>query len=206
MLRYDAVIPSFVRVSIWCLTGGVAVEGKVVESSAGKASDDVLGGEGLDARAESSRRPRALESKKVSTETGNVGRSHRGSGDGVGAARGSPGGDDANTRGEDVDNGAVVAEGGDAVAAVGGANGADSGLRSGRVVGSIGTVVTGGNSEEKSSTDSAGGSGVDGGGLTATERHVGNRLAGAAARASPVVIGSKVNTGDDARVGSLSGC
>lgn len=65
------------------LTAGVAVKSEVVLGARRKASDLVLGGQGLDAGGESGRGLLALESKKVGSETSNVGRSHGGTRDGV---------------------------------------------------------------------------------------------------------------------------
>lgn len=65
------------------LTRGVAVEGKLVESSAGETSDLVLVGQSNDAGTESSGGLIALEGEEVGSETGNVGGSHGGSRDGV---------------------------------------------------------------------------------------------------------------------------
>jgi hypothetical protein len=65
------------------LTRGVAVESKLVESSAGETGDLALVGQSNDAGTESSGGLLALEGEKVSSETGNVGGSHGSSGDSV---------------------------------------------------------------------------------------------------------------------------
>lgn len=67
-----------------CLgSGGVAVEGKVVDGAGGKTGDLALEGESSEAGGESSRCLLALESQDVGSETSNVGGSHGGTGDGV---------------------------------------------------------------------------------------------------------------------------
>lgn len=181
------------------LTAGVAVESKVVDGAGGNTGDLVLEGKALDAGRESSGAAGTLEAQEVGTETSNVGSSHRGTGDGVGAAA-DPGGEDRDTRSENVNDGAVVGERGDAVRAVSGANGEDSGLRSGRRVGSVTAVVTSGNSHEDTSGDSVGGSRVDGSGAAATKRHVGNGTLGAATGLD--IVGNKVDTSNHTRVGA----
>lgn len=65
------------------LTRGVAIEGKVVGGTAGKTSDLVLVGQGLNAGTENSGGHLALESQKVGGKTSNVGSSHGGTRDGV---------------------------------------------------------------------------------------------------------------------------
>lgn len=70
------------RAAIKCLRRS-AVEDEVVDGSRLDAGDLVLVGKGLDAGGKSRRGLLALEGQKVSTKTSNVGRSHRGSGDGV---------------------------------------------------------------------------------------------------------------------------
>lgn len=81
-----------------------------------------------------------------------MGRGHRGAGDGVDAAV-VPGGGDADTRGEDVDEGAVVAEGGAGVVDVGRADGARGGLRRGRVELRVVVGVAGCDGEEDARGD-----------------------------------------------------
>lgn len=87
-----------------------AVEGKKVDSAAGKTSELTLLRELDDAIAES-RGADTLVGQEVGTETGNVGSGHRGAGDGVGAAV-VPGAEDGNAGSEDIDKSAVVGEGG----------------------------------------------------------------------------------------------
>lgn len=65
------------------LSVGVAVEGKVVLGTAGETGDLVLLGKSSETGGESSGGLLALEAKDVGSETSNVGRSHRGTGDGV---------------------------------------------------------------------------------------------------------------------------
>jgi hypothetical protein len=65
------------------LTRGVAVEGKLVGSSAREASDLALVGQSNNAGTESSRGLLALEAEEIGSETSNVGGSHGGSRDGV---------------------------------------------------------------------------------------------------------------------------
>lgn len=111
-----------------------------------------------------------------------------------------PSGEDRDTGSEDVDDGAVVGEGSQAVRAVSGTNGEDSGLRGRRGVGSVYGRVTCGNSHEDTGADSVGSGRVDSSRAAATERHVGNSAVGAAA--GPDIVGNKVDTSNDTRVGS----
>jgi hypothetical protein len=129
-----------------------------------------------------------------------VGSSHRGTRDGVGTAV-EPCGQDGDTGGEDVDDGAVVGERSKFVRAVGGTDGEDSGLGCRGRSSSIDSLVTGGNSEEDTSSDGVGGSGVDRGGLATSERHGAYGTIGAAA--GLCVVGDVVDTGNDTRVGAL---
>jgi hypothetical protein len=113
----------------------------------------------------------------------------------------NPGGQNADTGSEDVDDGAEVGEGSDLVVAVGGTNSEDSGLRSGRDVGSVLGLVTGGNSEEETGSDGAGSRAVDAGGLGATKRHAADGTS-LASSTGLLVVGSKVDASDDTRVGT----
>ena len=65
----------------------------------------------------------------------------------------------------------------------------------------VGTVIASSDGHEDAGFDQGGSSAVHGSGLAATKRHVGNSAVGATA--SLGVVGDKVDTGDDARVGSL---
>lgn len=65
------------------LTRGVAVEGKAVGGTAGQTGDDTSGSEGDDAVAQGLGTGEALKTSKVSSKTGDVGRSHGGARDGV---------------------------------------------------------------------------------------------------------------------------
>lgn len=71
------------QLDITKLTGRVAVESKRIDSAGGQAGDFVLVGKSNNTRAKSSGRHLALEAQEVSTETGDMGSGHRGSGDGV---------------------------------------------------------------------------------------------------------------------------
>jgi hypothetical protein len=184
-----------------CLTAGVAVESKVVLGAALDAGDLVLSGKSLQTGGESSRALLALKSENVGSQTGNVGSSHRGTRNGVGTAV-EPGGQDGDTGGEDVDDGAVVGERSQSVRAVSGTDGEDSGLGSGRRTGSIGTIVTGGIGEENTGRDGIGGGGVDSGGFATSKRHGANSAIGAAA--GLCVVGDVVDTSNDTRVGALN--
>jgi hypothetical protein len=118
------------------------------------------------------------------------------------SSTGEPSRKNVDTRGEDIDEGAVVAEACELVSAVGSADSEGSRLRGGGVAGSVGTVVTSGNGHENSGRYHAGGGRVDSSGLAATERHVGNSTVGAAAGLD--ITSDEVDTGDDTRVGTLS--
>lgn len=116
-----------------------------------------------------------LEGKVVGQETGNMGRGHGGTGDGVdGVLAALPGGLNVQTGGEDVSALSVVGEVSTAVIKSGGTDG--DGLRSssGGVVAGISVVVA--SSDGKVNTSANGG--VDGGieslGLSTTKRHVGD--------------------------------
>ena len=112
-----------------------------------------------------------------------------------------PGGENGNTRGVTVDGRAVVGERSESVVAVGSTNGEDGGLGSGGNVGGSLGLVAGGDSKENTGGDDGGGGTVDGGGLAATERHVGNGTVGAAAGLR--VVGYVVDAGNDTGVGAL---
>ena len=116
-----------------------------------------------------------LEGKKVGEETSNVGRSHRGTGDGVdGVLAANPGGLDVKTGSKDVVALAVVGEVGALVSESAGTNG--DGVLSGsrRVVARVSVVVTGGNSEVDTGIDSSVDSLVKDGGFATAQAHVGS--------------------------------
>lgn len=116
-----------------------------------------------------------LEGKKVGKETSNVGRGHRGTGDGVdGVLAANPGGLDVKTGSKDVVALAVVGEVGALVSESAGTNG--DGVLSGsrRVVARVSVVVTGGNSEVDTGIDSSVDSLVKDGGFATAQAHVGS--------------------------------
>lgn len=180
-------------------SGGVAVEGKLVDGTGGNAREDARVGAAGNVGAESSGGLLAEEGEEVGAETGDVGSGHGSARDGVlGAGGADPGRGDGSAGGEDVDNGAVVGVGGNGISRGGGADSADGGLGSGRVVGGVGTVVAGGDSEEDTGLNHGGSGAVGGGRVAAAERHVGNGAVGAVAALR--VLGDKVHAGNDTRV------
>ena len=117
-----------------------------------------------------------LEGKKVGKETSNVGRSHRGTGDGVdGVLAANPGGLDVEAGSKDVVALAVVGEVGALVSESAGTNGDGVLSSSRRVVARISVVVTGGNSEVDTGVDSSVDSLVEDGRFATTQAHVGSR-------------------------------
>lgn len=183
---------------------GVAVEGKVVLGARGNTGDLALGGGALNVSAESSRGLGTLKSQVVGTETSDVGSGHGGTRDGVGGRVGAdPRGQNVGAGGEDVDEGTEVGVRGKSISRGGGTDSAGGGLRGGRVAGGVGTVVSGGDGQEDTGADHVGGGSVDGSGLGATERHVGDGTVGAAAGLG--VGGDVVHARDDTRVGSGAG-
>lgn len=103
-----------------------------------------------------------------------------------------PGGENADTRGEDVDDRSEVAERSHPVGGIGSTDSESSWLRSWGGVGGILSLVSSSDSQEETSRDGAGSGGVDGSGLGASERHVGNSALGAAA--SLLVVCCEVDT------------
>ena len=72
-----------VILSIKHLTGGVAVEGKVVDGARGNAADLALLSEGLDSGSESSGRLLALKRQEIGAEASNMRGGHASTRDGV---------------------------------------------------------------------------------------------------------------------------
>ena len=164
------------------LGGGVAVEGKEVDGAGGDARESAGLSGVLDVLAESSGGALAVAAVEVGSETGNVGRGHRGTGDGGGAGGAAdPGREDGGAGGEDVDDGAVVGEGRAGIRGGGGTDSAGRGGRGRGVVGSVGVVVTGGDGKEVAGVGDGSGGAVDGGGVATAEGHVDNDTVGAAA-------------------------
>ena len=116
-----------------------------------------------------------LERQHVGKETSNVGRGHGGTRDGVGGVlRADPGGQDVESRGEDVVALSVVGEVSTLVKEGGGTDG-DSVLSSSRgVVAGVGVVVTGSNREVDTSVNSGVDGEIEGGGLATSQAHVGS--------------------------------
>lgn len=139
------------------------------------------------------------QTKEVSGKTSDMGRSHRGTRDGVGLAVG-PGAKDIGTGSEDINDRAEVGVVGESVVLSGGTDSAGALLGSRRGSRGILAVVTGCDSEEETGINDGLGSLVDGiGGLTA-ERHVDNDTVGAV-----LILGvtrNEVHTSDDSRVGA----
>jgi len=137
----------------------------------------------------------------VGQQTGDVRRCHGGAGNGVGGMLATnPGGEDVQTRGEDVSALAVVGEVSTLISQGGGAN--SDGLlgSSGGVVAGVSVVITGSNSEVNTSVNSGIHSEIQGAGATTTERHVGNatlELLVALLGLLDVSLGRPFNTLDD---------
>ena len=182
-----------------CLTAGVTVESKVVLGTTLKTSDLVFGGESSKTGGKSSRGDFALKSKDVGSKASDVGSGHGSTRNGVGATV-QPGGEDGDTRGVDVDKGAVVGERGNAVRAVSGTDSEGGNLRSRGVAGCISTVVTSGHSEEDAGSDSVGSGRVDSGGLGSSKRHAADSTVGTAA--GLCVVGDVVDASNDTGVGT----
>jgi hypothetical protein len=142
------------------------VEGNQVGAAAQGASDTAGSTKSLDAVGNGSRGGKTLEDLEVESETSNVRAGHRGTADGVGSrGRANPGGQNADTRGEDVDTSTVVGERGSAPAGVNGSNGQSVGsvgrrlARDGKRAAEIVTVTGSNNGENTrvvSSVDSSG--------------------------------------------------
>lgn len=105
---------------------------------------------------------RLAQTKEVGGDTGDVGRSHGGTRDGVGLTAG-PGRLDVGARGEDIDERSVVGEVGEGVSVVGSTNSADGRLRGGGRVGGVLGLVAGGDSHEVTGAHDIRGRIVDGG-------------------------------------------
>ena len=152
------------------------VRGNVRESTLGSNGDDgsleLLGGHLGNGKG------RVLGGRQgdvVGQETGNVGGGHGGSGDGVdGVLAASPGGQDVQTRSEDISALSVVGEVSTLVSQ-GRSTNSDGLLGSGGgVIASISVVVTGSDSEVKTSVDSSVDSEIQSAGGTTAKGHVGN--------------------------------
>ena len=131
-----------------------AIESKGVDGAAWDTGENTLLRELNDARANSVGRE-AFEGKEISGKASNVGSSHGGSRDGVGAVAG-PGRKNIDTGSKNVDESAIVGEGGAYITAIGGADSEGSGLGGWRVVGGIGVGVTSCNSKEDTGPDGGG--------------------------------------------------
>ena len=197
--------PRFPPLSLQTRLSGT-VEGHSVGAAAEAASDAAGGGKRLDTVGNGSRGGKTLENLEVESKTGNVRASHRGTADGVGSAGGGvPGGQNVDTRTEDIDTSAVVGERGGSPAGVDGSNG--------QSVGNVGrrlardwerttevVTVTGSNDGEDTlavgSVDGRG-PGLRGG---ATERQVDDRAASTSLGGD--VVDSPVETSEDSRSGT----
>lgn len=153
-----------------------------------------------------------LKREVVGKETGDMGRSHGGTRDGVDSVLGSdPGGLNAQTRGEDISALSVVGEVGTAVIESRGTNSDGLGSSSGGVLAGIGVVVTGSNGEVDTRADGSVDSSIESLGLATTERHVGDRALESLALAILGLLhlidmagGSKLDTLDDIGHGARS--
>ena len=167
------------------VAAATAVPGEQVGGIGGDARKGVLSGDGDESSLELLGGDRSnrvlgvlsrLKREVVGKETGNMGRGHGGTGDGVDGVLGAnPGGLNAQTRGEDVSALSVVGEVGTAVVESRGTDGDGLGSGSRRVLAGIGVVVTGSNSEVDTRADSSVDSSIESLGLATTERHVGDR-------------------------------
>lgn len=118
---------------------------------------------------------RRLERDVVGQQTGNVGRGHGSSGDGVdGILAANPGGQNVQARGEDVSALAEVGEVGTLISQSGGTDGDGLLSGSGGVVASISVVVTSSDGEMHASVNSGIHSEVESARATTAQRHVGN--------------------------------
>ncbi len=116
-----------------------------------------------------------LERQHVGKETSNVGRSHGGTRDGVGGVlRADPGGQDVETRGEDVVALSVVGEVGTLVKQSGGTDSDGILSRSRGVVAGVGVVVSGSDGKVDASINGSVDSKVESGRLATSQAHVGS--------------------------------
>ena len=116
-----------------------------------------------------------------------MGSSHGGTGEGSGGGvAGVVSGEDARAGSEDVEDGAVVGEGRAGISVGGGTDGDGVGGRGRGVVGGVGVVVTGSDDEGDAVVDGSLDSGVQGRGVRATERHVGDGLLATAVGSDPL--------------------
>jgi hypothetical protein len=156
------------------VAGATTVVDEQVRGVRGDVRQRILGGDrdhvllelsGLEL-AEVARVRLGLQGKEVGQETGNVGRSHRGTRDGVdGVLAANPGGLNVQARGEDISALSVVGEVGTLVTKGGGTNGDSLLGRGRRVVARVGVVVTGSNSEVDTNLNGSVDSHVERGGL-----------------------------------------
>lgn len=166
--------------------------------------DDALGSEADNASCDGGWGAETLKSNEVGSEASNVGGCHAGSGDGVGGRRrADPGRQDVDTRGENVEDGAVVGPAGADILTVGRADGDGVWCGGGRVVGGVRAVIASGHDDGHASANGGGHSGVEGGRVRASERHGEDRLICDALALG--VVGDPLDAGDDARVGAGAG-
>lgn len=153
-----------------------SVSGNVSKNAGGSDSDEgvleLLGGDLLNSESRVGSR---LERDVVGQQTGNVGRGHGGSGDGVdGILAADPGGQDVQARSEDVSALAVVGEVGTLISEGGGSDSDGLLSSSGGVVAGIGVVVTSSDGEVHAGVNGGIHSEVESTRATTTKRHVGN--------------------------------
>ena len=173
----------------------VAVVDEQVGGAAGGTGDDTRQGKVGNSAAEAGGGGAVAE--EVGSETTDVEGGHGGTVVGVGAAAGG-GGDDINTRGNDIDEGAVVGEDGEGVGGVGDSAGAGSGSRG--EGGGVGGRVTRSDGKEDAGIDNGLSGVVDGLGETTTKGHVHDSTVGAVLAGS--VSDDKLHTSNDASVGA----
>lgn len=152
------------------------VGGNVSKSTLGGNSDDVLLQLSRSKLLDSEGRVRGgLEGDKVGKQASNVRRGHGSAGDDVGGVvAANPGGQDVETRSEDVSALSVVGEVGTLIRKSRGTNSDGLLSSSRRIVASISVVVTRSNGEVKTSLNTSVNSILKGLGLATTETHVGN--------------------------------
>lgn len=161
------------------------VPGEDVGGVAGDVGQSTLSGDGDkvslkllrgDIRDSEGRVLGGLEGKEVGEKASNVGRGHRGTGDGVdGVLAADPGGLDVKAGSKDVVALAVVGEVGTLVSERAGTDGDGLLGGSGRVVAGVSVVVAGSDSEVDASVDSSVDSLVEEGRFATTQAHVGSR-------------------------------
>jgi len=167
-----------------------------------EVAGDLVGGGGADELVKDSLGSgQGVEGEVQSSNTSNVRRGHRGTGDGVGGSVGTdPGRGDTDTGGEDLNTASPRGEVSGGIVLVRGSDGEGVGGTGGRSIASIhGLVVTSSDDQWDTLVEEALSSGINGGRLATTQGHVDDRLAGNS------VGGNPVHTRDDTGGGARSG-